>query len=113
MSSSSASGGPADPRARVLGRVALALGVVALAAAGYAAYAFVEHRAARARWQELSVRVLGEGYDAGESDRRYLAVEARAAELERAIEALVAASAGAVVTLLVRRRRRRLTERRG
>jgi hypothetical protein len=87
--------------------VAVALGVLALVAAGYAAFSYVEYRAARARWQELSARVLGEGYDAGESDRRYLRVEARAGELERAREALAAASGGAVVTLLARRRRLR------
>jgi hypothetical protein len=106
MRSSRASGAePRDPRGALLGRLALALGVVALIAAGWGLFAYTAWRDARARWQEMSERVLGPGYDAGESDRRYLAVEARRDELVRALETMAAASAGALGVLLWRRRR--------
>ena len=104
MRSSSGSGG--DPRSAVLLRLAAASGIVALIAAGYGAFAYAEWRSARARWQEMSERVLGPGYDAGESDRRYLEVETRWEALVRSLEVVAVASAGAGGALLWRRRRR-------
>lgn len=108
MRSSRASDGePLDPRGALLGRLALALGLVALIAGGWGIVAYTAWRDARARWREMSERVLGPGYDAGESDRLYLAVEARRDELSRALETMAAASAGALGVLLWRRRRGR------
>jgi hypothetical protein len=112
MRSSSDSGGdsPEEPAtaqgrlAAALLRLASALALVALIAGCFGTFAYVRWRAARARWLQMSERVLGPGYDAGESDRRYLEVEARRDELVRALEAMAAASAAAAGVLLWRYR---------
>ncbi len=61
----------------------LLVGTLAL---GHAAYTYVGYREARARWSEISERLGEEDYDAAESDRRYLVVEAHAESLRSSLE---------------------------
>jgi len=76
--------------------------VVGTLALGHAAYTYVGYREARARWSEISERLGEEGYDAAESDRRYVVVETHAESLHSSLEV---AAGGLVLAVIAGWRR--------
>lgn len=84
-------------RPRILAAIAGLSLLVATVALGRAAVGYVDHRQARARWSEMSARLGEEGYDAAESDRRYLLVEAHAESLRSSLEVAAGGLALALV----------------
>lgn len=87
--------------ARGLGLVSALLLVLGLGSAGVSVLARED---ARAHWREVAARVGEDGYDAQESDRRYLEVEAWDEHVRRGGIAGGLASVGLVLSLALSRR---------
>lgn len=103
--STPASTTPAKPPAwwislAVLASLTLPVGLLALG------FGHVQREEARARWAEVSSHVGEPGYDAAESDRRYLEVEAWSDWIQVGWRATGTGLVGLVIVGIVRRRRR-------
>lgn len=84
----------------ILASLTLPVGLLALA------FGYVQREEARDRWAQISSHVGEPGYDAGESDQRYLEVEAWDDWMQVGWRATGTGIVGLVIVTVVRRRAR-------